>query len=57
MYLDAERFPPYLPERKGYMKMAYSAKENNVTFPLMQTTVYFAIKNTALKRFKTVNSK
>lgn len=56
MYLDAERFPPYLPERKGYIKMIFLAKENNVTTPLTQSTVYFTIKNAALKRFKAVNS-
>lgn len=52
MVFDAERFPPYLPERKGYLKMTYINKENNVAIPLLQTTVYFEIKNSALNRFK-----
>lgn len=52
MSVDAERFPPYLPERKGYFKMVFSTKENELIIPLTQTVVFFEIKNAALKRFK-----
>lgn len=52
--LDADRFPPYLPERKGYFMLKFLVKENNLTTELSQSTIQYEIKNSALKRFKGV---
>lgn len=52
--MDAERFPPYLPERKGYFKLMILNKENVIATPLSATTVYFAIRSSSLKRFKVI---
>lgn len=52
MHVDAERFPPYLPERKGYLMLSTLAKEKNVMTLLFKFTIYFEIKSSALSRFK-----
>lgn len=55
MVVDPDRFPPYLPERKGYFKIVLLSKQNNITTTLTQSSVFFEIKNTALNRFKAIN--
>lgn len=55
--MDAERFPPYLPERKGYFILSTLAKEKNVMTLLSKFTIHFEIKSSALNRFKGVRPK
>lgn len=53
--LDAENFPPYLPERRGYSQMKFFKKTKNSLILRSAILCFFEIKSKAAKRFKTNN--
>ncbi|KAJ6632639.1 hypothetical protein Bhyg_17845, partial [Pseudolycoriella hygida] len=44
VHFDPDRFPPYLPERKGYIKLSFCIKENNQTILILVSTLYVCLK-------------
>lgn len=50
---DAELFPPYLPERRGYSQLKFFKKMEDFLIPVVDFVLFFEIKTKAAKRFKT----
>ncbi len=52
--LDAERFPPYLPERRAYTKLTLFVEEKKKLILIGEAISFFEVKSKAAKRFKVI---
>lgn len=48
--IDANKLPPYLPERKGYITLQFKNRVNGVMEDIGTITVYFEVENNRLKK-------
>lgn len=57
LIIDANKLPPYLPERKGYTTFQFKNKKNGVMEDISTMTVYFEMESTGINRLKNIAKK
>lgn len=57
LIIDADRLPPYLPERRGYVSLKFTGKDNGVMKDLSALVIFFEVENIGISRFKNVTKK